>query len=204
MRSLLLVLCVIVAGCATARVQRPDPDRLVVVFADDFHSGIVLAHGDVPANLLPGDVSRPWVAVHFGEREWITGQASGMLAGMALAVDPGPGGVQIDNIDWWVHDRGGSDRQRLRVWVFPVTAGELAGLQARLASWIDSGPPGPIRPGSCWWPSRHNWSLRTNCHDFTVDLLAGAGILVARPPIMMAGPLRDALDAAWAGRDAGR
>jgi len=193
----------LLGGCGTAGRELARPDAMVMVFADDFHSGIMLEHGDVPAELLPVDVERRWVAVHFGEQQWICGQASGTLAALRLAIVPGDGGVQIDNIDWWVHRCGGTKPEVVRIWVFPVSRRELEGLQARLRTWVASGDPVPIRPGSCWWPSPHDWSLRTNCHDFTTDLLAAAGIRVERPPIMMAGPLRAALDQAWADRDDG-
>jgi len=186
-------------------VREPShPDALVLVFADDFHSGIMLAHGDLPAEMLPAEVERRWVAVHFGEQHWISGRASGTLAALRLAIAPGDGGVQIDNVDWWVHRCGGTKPDMVRIWAFPVSRRDLEGLQARLRTWVARGDPVAIRPGSCWWPSTHDWSLRTNCHDFTTDLLAGAGILVDRPPIMMAEPLRAAVDRAWAERDDGR
>ena len=177
-------------------------EALVVVFADEFHSGIVLGKADVPPRLLPEQVKAPWAVVHFGERRWIRGEADGLCDALRLGLSSGDGGVQVDMIDWWVHGRGGTDRSRIRVWAFPVTRTELAGLQARLDSWVVAGATREeIRPGSCWWLASNAWTLGTNCHDFTVDLLHGAGIPVAQPPIMWAGPLRAALDRAWAERD---
>lgn len=204
MRSLIL-LCVLLAGCvAESRPERRSgpPDGLVVVFADDFHSGIVIARPDAPGELLPAGDARPWTAFHFGERRWITGDASGALAALRLAVLAGEGGMQVDTLDWWVHDRGGTDPTRVRIWVFPVSATALDGLRRRLRAWVAPGAQAqPLRPGTCWWPSAQHWSLTGNCHDFTADVLAGAGILVQRPPIMLADGLRASLDEAWSRQD---
>jgi hypothetical protein len=201
----LLVLCLaLLVGCAAPIRPPGHPDGVVVVFADGFHSGIVLERADVPPRLLPLVAEAPWVAVHFGEQRWISGEADGVLEALRLGLSGGGGGVQVDAIDWWVHDRGGTDTSEVRVWAFPVTRAELAGVRARLDFWIEpDAVRHPLRPGACWWPASRDWTLRTNCHDFTVDLLDGAGIRVGRPPIMWASPLRAALDQAWSERDPG-
>lgn len=202
MRGMILF-CVVLCGCAAPPRPGATAEAMVVAFADDFHSGIVLERAAAPPALLPALVAgAPWIAFHFGERRWIRGEADGICDALRLGVCSGDGGVQVDGVAWWVHARGGTDPSRVRVWAFPLSRAELAALQARLDSWI---PPGaarePIRPGSCWWPARRGWSLRTNCHDFTVDLLQAAGIQVDQPPIMLAAPLRAALDRAWSARD---
>lgn len=204
-RILLASILLLCAGCGD--VARPArlvgaPDGVLVVFADGFHSGVILSRHEAPGELLPPHERRDWAAFHFGVRDWITGAAGGPVDAMLLAVHPGPGGMQVDGLDWWVHDRGGTERSRLRVWAFPVSAGELAGARACLRAWVEPGAQAEaLRPGSCWWPVVHDWSLRNNCHDFTAAVLHAAGIDVARPWIMQAGGLRDALDAAWALRD---
>lgn len=198
-----LLLCVVLCGCAgQPRPAAAPPAGIVVAFADDFHSGVVVERAAAPAALLPAVARTPWVAFHFGERRWIRGEADGLCDALRLGVCSGEGGVQVDAVPWWVHARGGTDPARVRVWAFPVSAMELAALQARLADWIaPAAVSEALRPGSCWWPARRGWSLRTNCHDFTVDLLHAAGIPVAQPPLMLAAPLRAALDRAWAARD---
>ena len=197
-----LICLAVLCGCAGPPRVAAAPDGILVAFADDFHSGVVIARAAAPAALLPAVADTPWVAFHFGERRWIRGEADGICDAARLAACSGDGGVQVDAITWWVHARGGTDPSRVRVWAFPVTATELAAVTARLDSWIAPGTVrAPLRPGSCWWPSSRAWSLRTNCHDFTVDLLQAAGIRVGRPPLMLAGPLRAELDRAWADRD---
>lgn len=201
----LLLIPLLLAGCARAPMAAPAAEALIVVFADGFHSGIVLARADVPAGLLPPQATRPWVAIHFGERRWISGQADGLCDALRLGLSAGEGGVQVDSVAWWVHDRGGTDPARVRVWAFPVARRSLEALTARLDSWIEpEAVQAQLRPGSAWWPSRRAWTLRTNCHDFTADLLSAAGIPVSTPPIMLAEPLRHALDRAWSEADAGR
>lgn len=175
---------------------------MVVAFVDGFHSGIVLAHAAAPAELLPDGELRPWIAFHFGERRWITGEASGAGDAFRLAIRPGAGGMQVDGLDWWVHDRGGTDTARVRVWAFPVTASALEGVRERLRAWVEPGAQAAeLRPGSRWWPTARHWSLTGNCHDFTADILLGAGIRVDRPPIMLAAGMRASLDEAWEAQD---
>ncbi len=202
MRGMILF-CVVLCGCAAPSRPTAVSDGIVIAFADDFHSGIVLERAAAPPALLPAQVGgAPWIAFHFGERQWIRGEADGVWDALRLGVCSGDGGVQVDGVTWWVHARGGTDPSRVRVWAFPVSSAELASLQARLDSWISpGGDREPIRPGSCWWPAQRGWSVRTNCHDFTVDLLHAAGIQVDQPPIMLAAPLRAALDRAWSARD---
>ncbi len=200
----MLFLCVMLAGCAASNRPPESSEGVVVVFADGFHSGIILERAEVPPRLLPPLAEAPWVAVHFGEQHWISGEAGGVLDALRLGLSWGDGGVQVDAIDWWVHDRGGTDTRQVRVWVFPVSRTELVGLRARLDSWVGPGAVcHPIGPSACWWPATRDWTLRTNCHDFTVDLLDGAGIRLERPPVWQASPLRAALDEAWSGRDPG-
>lgn len=198
---------VLLCGCAAAPrpAQAVLPDGVVVAFVDGFHSGVVLARSAAPAELLPEGELRPWIAFHFGERRWITGQASGAGDAFLLAVRPGAGGMQVDGLDWWVHDRGGTDTARVRVWAFPATAAALEGVRARLRAWVEPGaPPAELRPGTRWWPTVRRWSLTGNCHDFTADILLGAGIRVDRPPIMLAAGMRASLDEAWELQDTAR
>jgi hypothetical protein len=144
------------------------------------------------------------VVIHFGERRWIRGEANGMLDALRLAVWPGEGGVQIDIVPWWIHTRGGTDPSQERIWLFPVRWAELDGLFARVDAWI---PPDSacerLAESTWWWTASRRWALWDNCHDFTVDLLRGAGIPVGHEPIRQAGDLRAALDEAWAERDPG-
>jgi hypothetical protein len=201
MRGLIL-LCVVLCGCAAPPRPTMTAEALVVAFADDFHSGIVLERAAAPPALLPPLATAPWIAFHFGERRWIRGEADGICDALRLGVCSGEGGVQVDAVSWWVHARGGTDPSRVRVWAFLISCAELTALQARLDSWVSPGAASEaLRPGSCWWPAQRNWSVRTNCHDFTVDLLQAAGIPVDQPPIMLAAPLRAALDRAWSARD---
>lgn len=198
---LLAVVCLL-AGCAAHVARAPAaPDDLIVVFADGFHSGVLLPRDLVPARLQPhGAVDLQgwgWVVVHFGERRWILGEADSCLDAVRLAVLTGEGGVQVDVVPWWMHDRGGTDTEHERVWVFPASRGEIAGLLARLAEWLGPSGGGQIGPATCWWPSSRAWTLARNCHDFTADLLAGAGIRLGRRPIEVAGAMHAALDRAW-------
>lgn len=200
----LLLPLVLLAACAAGPVRSAPAsvDGLVVVFADDFHSGVILAQGDSPAELLPAGGMGPWVAFHFGERGFITGAAAGGADALRLGVLGGAGGVQADALTWWVHDRGGTDRAQVRVWAFPAAADELAGVRERLRAWVDPEVrPSILAPGSCWHPARRRWTLATNCHDFTADVLAGAGIRLDGTPIRMAAGLRQALDRSWSERD---
>lgn len=201
----LVLLLVLLGGCARSAPPAgliAAPERLLIAFADGFHSGVLLARADAPPELLPPGSTAPWIVYHFGERRWISGEADGVCDALRLAVAPGEGGVQADAVPWWVHSRGGTRRDRVRVWAFPVSAQAMDGVRQRLRAWIAADArPTRLRPGTAWWASVRAWSLRTNCHDFTVDILAGAGIAVARPPVMLAPPLRAALDEAWSARD---
>ena len=210
MRLLLVLagLSVLTACAASPRPPGGQPEALVIAFVDDFHSGVILDRDAVPAGLLPlGGRSVPaarWVGLHYGERRWIRGEADGMLDALRLAVLSGEGGVQMDLVPWWRHDRGGTEPSRVRLWAFPATQAEVAGVVGRLDSWIaDGGAMEVLAVDSGWWRSSRAWTLTNNCHDFTVDLLAGAGLELSRPPVIQAEGLRVGLDRAWAERAAG-
>lgn len=202
----LALCCLLCAGCAIRPSAAPEPpsaDALVIAFVDGFHSGVVLERAPAPARLLPPATNdRPWVVLHFGERRWISGEADGLGDALRLACATGDGGVQVDAVPWWVHDRGGTDPSRLRVWAFPVSGACRDALWARLDSWVGPGPSHPLPHGGCWWPSPRRWSVWCNCHDFTADLLGAAGIAVSLPPLALAGALQEELDRAWALADA--
>lgn len=209
MRLLLVLasLSVLTACAASPRPPGGQPEALVIAFVDDFHSGVILDRDAVPAGLLPlGGRSVPaarWVVLHYGERRWIRGEADGVLDALRLAVLSGEGGVQMDLVAWWRHDRGGTDPARVRLWAFPATRAEVAGVVGRLGAWIAGGETMQLlAPDSGWWRSDRAWTLGNNCHDFTVDLLAGAGLEASRPPVIQAVGLRACLDRIWAERTA--
>ncbi|MCS6970857.1 MAG: hypothetical protein RMM29_01445 [Planctomycetota bacterium] len=191
------------AGCARPAAAPPSAEALVIAFVDDFHSGVIVARERVPAWVWPRQAADPWLVLHFGERRWISGEAHGVLPALRLAFTGGEGGVQIDCVSWWRHRRGGTDPDAVRLWVFTVSRDEEAALVRCLLAWIEARePPGELWTGGRWWVSTRPWTLFSNCHDFTAELLAAAGIVVERPPIMQAAPLRAALDRAWAARQA--
>lgn len=203
------LLCGCACGGARPAVQGPVrvPAALMIAFSDDFHSGVIVSRRDVPAWILPGlgraAPDSPWVVLHFGEKRWIRGEADGILDAMRLAVLPGDGGVQVDLVPWWMHDRGGTVIERVRLWVFPLDAAQRAAFLARLDGWIDpSAGPERLAVDTCWWPARRSWTLATNCHDFTIDLLESAGVAVPWRPVHVASGLHDALDQALLVRDA--
>lgn len=208
-RAGLLVAMLVLAGCASRPAPGPGADppaALVVAFSDGFHSGVLLPREDVPPRLLPpAPAADAWAVVHFGERRWILGLADSCGDGLRLGLTSGDGGVEVDVVPWWRHDRGGTDPENLRTWVFPVSRAELAAVIARLEAWAPAGlPGGRIGPTTSWWESPRRWRLGCNCHDFTADLLWAGGIEVAVGPVMTAGRMHRALDRAWELRDASR
>lgn len=207
--SLILVCLGVITACAAPPQRSPgqSPEALIAVFADEFHSGVMLEREAVPSGLLPaGGGTVPgsrWVVLHYGERSWIRGEEDGVGAALRLALSGGEGGVQIDLVPWLRHDRGGTDPARVRIWIFPATAVEVAGVVAKLRAWIAAGQTQEMLAlDTCWWPSTRAWTLRNNCHDFTVDLLAGAGLGLDRPVIILADGMRASLDRVWAERAA--
>lgn len=205
MRIVLAALAlVLIAGCSSRQpAAAGGPDGLLIAFADGFHSGVVVARGSAPPELLPEGDPRPWVAFHFGERGFITGESAGAGDALRLGLVGGGGGMQVDMLDWWVHDRGGTDPARVRIWVFVVPAAALAGVRERLRSWVAPGAQSAaLRPGTLWWPSTRRWWLGDNCHDFTLDILRSGGLGLPWRPLRLASSVRADLDAAWAARDA--
>jgi hypothetical protein len=207
-RLIVIISCLgFLAACTGVRARPvvPRTEALIVVFVDDFHSGVLLERAAVPAELLPaGGRTVPgsgWVVLHFGERRWIRGEADGCIDGLRLALFAGDGGVQMDLVPWWRHARGGTDPSRARIWVFTATHADVAGVVTRLRSWIaKGGTPEFLAIDTCWWRSTHAWTLANNCHDFTVDLLAGAGLELDRPMFIQADGMRASLDRVWAER----
>ncbi len=200
--GLLFIALLLSVGCSGQRIAPKYPTAVIVAFTDGFHSGVMVPRQFVPIDLLPptyGEALRwPWVVLHFGERHWIRGEADSMWDAVRLSLATGDGGVQIDLTPSLIHACGGTRPEHVRVWVFPVTQRELTELLTRFRSWTTVGVQQElIGPTTGWWPSTRHWSLPNNCHDFTADLLAGAGIQLPRPPIMSAWGLADALDDAW-------
>jgi len=205
MRGLLLLAAILgCAGCVRPEAAHARPAALVAVFADGFHSGVMIDRAEIPVRLLPSgpDADGGWAVAHFGERRWILGVADGCSDGLRLGLTSGDGGVQIDLVPGWRHGRGGTDREGMRLWLFPVSRAEADALVAQLEEWAPAGAPGgQIGPSTCWWPSPRRWRLGCNCHDFTAELLRSAGIPVADGLILTAAGLRAALDAAWEARE---
>lgn len=206
MRLIAFLACtMLMVSCGAQPIRRSAHDALIVAFVDEFHSGVMLDRADVPADLLPaGGATVPtsrWVVLHFGERRWIRGEADSCIDALRLTLLTGDGGVQIDLVPWLRHHRGGTDPSHQRIWMFPASRTEVAGLIARLRAWIANGTSAQfLAHDTCWWQSSHAWSLACTCHDFTRDLLDGAGIGLGRSPLILANGMRAALDQVWAAR----
>lgn len=209
----LLLAALLLAGCGGILRSVPPQGlkgtRTILVFADHFHSGIVLPSAAVgpeldgrPARELEG---RPWTALHFGEEVWMTDLSTGFWHAASLAVSPGPGMLEVDRLPSRDLTPLGVDAARLRWWSFPVDEAGWSGLLAAFEGrWVDRGRPQAPAPVAFarYLPSSRKWSLSNNCHDFTLDLLRGAGLDLRPRAIYDAGRLRKDLDRAQEELDA--
>jgi hypothetical protein len=205
-RYLLPSLVLVLAGCTSTSARFPGTEALVVAFADDFHSGVLLERTAFPPEMVPAgaptQTDAPWIVVHFGERRWIIGEADGYADALRLGMFKGEGGVQLDVVGDWMHRRGGTNPDRIRLWTFPLSAAGHAALLADLRGWIDQRlPVRSLAPGVAWHVSLYPWALSRNCHDFTISLLMAGGVPVENRPIMQASSMRQALDRAWQEHD---
>lgn len=207
----LLAAVLLLCGCG-ARLERLPPPGLaeaerVLVFADGMHSGVVLAATPALAALdaqpAGAPAGMPYLEVGFAADAWIAADNPGMCMKLAMATTTQRGVLYLVHLP-------ASDRPRreaetpIRTWVLPLSAEGRRRLGERIDSWVDTSAPVvlrlPARTSFMRFATR-DWKLSHNCHDFTVDLLHAAGIPVAQPPLMLAAPLRAALDRAWAARD---
>jgi hypothetical protein len=200
-----LAAAALLVACTTARtgpLPTTGADGVpVVIFCDGFHSGLLIAKADWPGVLDPAPEGAPnstsW-SVHFGEMAWMRGEATDDLHALSLFVRPQPGGVQVNHTDGLMVVPLGE--AQLRTWTVRLPRSGIVAMEHRLRErWITRAYD-PRLPGEAalLWVSPLDWSIGTNCHDFTVDLLIAGGIPLRRRMLTLAGGLSEDLDEALA------
>jgi hypothetical protein len=206
-RLVILGLVLLLCGCATIRHAPPPglkPAHEITVFTDGFHSGLILDRSALPASFDPRDgdeISRyPEISLHFGEEKWTAGEDNSWLHALSLVIIPGAGVVQSDHTRSGLIDIPGLHLERLRRWTFPVNQAGLDHLRLTLRRDWMTGIVLPRAEGeaSNLYRSPKSWSVFHNCHDFTLDLLASAGLDLHRRWLYLAGGLATDLDDASA------
>lgn len=203
-------------GCARSPSRVPPSDRppftRIIVFADDFHSGVVIPRRDLPWNLDPlvsalGQ-TLPGRSFHYGEQAWTSGEDMSRLHAVRLAFIPGDGVIQSDATELGHPQIPSLDPDTRRVWIFPCTEAARDALVLRLKTeWL---MPDPIAvraveaEATHLFACRHSWSVWHNCHDFTADLLRAAGLNLPSHTIATAGVFARDLDLAVEALHAGR
>jgi hypothetical protein len=185
--GLVVVLGWLLVGCSALTRHPPaarGPTHQLTVFCDDFHSGLIVAAAEVDPQIsqVAGPAADwPLLTIHFGERRTMLDPTVGYLHFASLAVAPGPGLVQIDRHPTlspatWRYL--GVDQERVRLYRFSVdAAGWQAWQDCLREQWITGEPLAktPDDP-TTYWPSRRDWSIADNCHDFTLSFVRAAGL----------------------------
>ena len=177
----------LLAGCsALTRKPAPvsGPTHELTVFCDNFHSGLIVPAAEVdPAfSRVDGPAATwPLLTIHFGERRTMLDPTVGYGHFAVLVVVPSAALVQVDrhpaiNTDTWRYL--GVDEAHVRLYRFTVDEAGWQAWQACLRSqWIGGEPIAkePTDP-TTYWPSRRDWSVTDNCHDFTLSFVRAAGL----------------------------
>ena len=209
--ALLLIFCLCVgwlsAGCSTVRRLPPPglvPAHELTVFTDGFHSGLILDREALPPDLDPRHddefASYPQISLHFGEERWTTGADASTRHALSLVFFPGRGVVQSDHTRAQLVDVPGLRPGHVRQWTFPVTQSGIVRLRRVLRTeWMTGRvlvrPPGE---NSTLYLSPKAWSVFHSCHDFTVAMLAAAGLELKTRWLYLGGGLAADLDDASA------
>jgi hypothetical protein len=204
---LLLIALTVVTGCNGLRSLPPDGLAAageVVVLVDHFHSVVVVPRAAVDPP-VPGLAERPdrWLSLHYGDERWLLDPTAGVSHAGTLIVAGGQGMVVMNPMPRIDPAVMVMDPGQTRRWRFPVSAEGLAAIQSRLqAHWL--GPRTLALPDADAWLSYspRRWTMSTNCHDFTIDLLRAGGLDLAGAPVLQAAGLAHRLDAARRDLDA--
>jgi hypothetical protein len=200
---LVLVAVLLGAGCGTMR-RLPPPALTaaheLTVFTDGFHSGLILDRESMPPDFDPRHddelASYPQISLHFGEERWTAGEDNSMFHALSLVFFPGIGVVQSDHTRSQLIDVPGLRPGHLRAWTFPVTQAGIDRLRQVLRTQWMTGrvlvrPPGE---NSTLYLSPQSWSVFHSCHDFTVAMLAAAGLELRTRWLYLGGGLAADLD----------
>ena len=204
---LLLLALVLGAGCGTVRRLPPPglvPAYELTVFTDGFHSGLILDREALPPDFDPRHddelAAYPQISLHFGEERWTAGEDNSMLHALSLVILPGQGVVQSDHTRPQLIDVPGLRSGHVRLWTFPVTQAGIERLRRVLRTQWMTGrvlvrPPGE---NSTLYLSPQSWSVFHSCHDFTIAMLAAAGLELQTRWLYLGGGLAADLDDASA------
>jgi len=185
--GVVLIALGLLAGCS-ALTRKPSaasgPTHELTFFCDNFHSGLIVQAAEVdPAfSRVDGPAATwPLLTIHFGERRTMLDPTVGYGHFALLAVVPSAALVQVDrhpaiNAATWRYL--GVDEEHVRLYHFTVDeAGWQAWQECLRSQWIGGEHLSKSTTDpTTYWPSRRDWSITDNCHDFTLSFVRAAGL----------------------------
>jgi uncharacterized protein (TIGR02117 family) len=179
LRPMLLLLLALLSATASADTG----ERRIFVTSNGWHSGIVVARGDVPLAIIPESVDFPDAAyLEFGWGDAVYYPTPRPGLGLALgAVLPGPAVLHLAGLP----DHPGRVFPTARVVELSLSPDALTRLLAHLAASIDRGGAtraeshaAGLYPFSRFYPATGRFHLFNTCNTWTARALQAAGLAI--------------------------
>ena len=164
-----------------------------------WHTGIVIARGDIPAGLMPEAADLPWarfLELGWGDADYYPEPRPGLALALAAALVPTPAVIHLVGHREAPRPLPGA----LEVLVLPVTATGLDRLARQLdAAFVREegrpaeGEPSALVPGALFYPAHGRFHLLNTCNTWTARQLAAAGVPVAASGVVTAEDLMSRL-----------
>ena len=190
---------VLIATILAFAASFPAAATEIYVISNGWHTGLVLARGDVPAGRIPEIADFPdaaYLEFGWGDREYYPNPRKTLGMALGAALVPSPAVVHMAGLA-----RPPSEAHPgMDVLAVPLADDGLARVVAALDASFERPAEGPARaiaPGlygdSLFYPARGSFHLFNTCNTWVAEVLAGAGVAVSPAGVVTADDLMNRL-----------